>query len=59
MSHPEPAQRTPHRLALRLIETADLSREDWLSVRKTGIGGSDAAAAVGLSPYMSRLQTDE
>lgn len=56
MSHPEPAQRAPHRLALRLIETADLSREDWLSVRKTGIGGSDAAAAVGLSPYMSPLE---
>lgn len=56
MSHPEPAQRAPHRPALRLIETADLSREDWLSVRKTGIGGSDAAAAVGLSPYMSPLE---
>jgi putative phage-type endonuclease len=26
------------------------------SVRKTGIGGSDAAAAVGLSPYKSRLE---
>lgn len=56
MSHPEPARRVPHRPALRLIETADLSREDWLSVRKTGIGGSDAAAAVGLSPYMSPLE---
>ncbi|WAL83705.1 YqaJ viral recombinase family protein [Pandoraea sp. XJJ-1] len=56
MSHPEPASRDRHRPALRLIETASLSREDWLTVRKKGIGGSDAAAAVGLSPYMSRLE---
>jgi putative phage-type endonuclease len=41
---------------LRLVETKDLTREDWLSVRKNGIGGSDAAAAVGLNPYMSPLE---
>ncbi|KVN20828.1 MULTISPECIES: lambda-exonuclease family protein [unclassified Burkholderia] len=44
------------RPALRLVETKDLSRDDWLEVRKNGIGGSDAAAAVGLSPYMSPLE---
>lgn len=44
------------RPALRLVETKDLPREDWLEVRKSGIGGSDAAAAVGLSPYMSPLE---
>ncbi|WP_439892515.1 YqaJ viral recombinase family protein [Ralstonia sp. 25C] len=44
------------RPALRLVETRQLSRSDWLSVRKTGIGGSDAAAAVGLSPYKSQLE---
>ena len=44
------------RPALRLVETKDLSRDDWLEVRKSGIGGSDAAAAVGLSPYMSPLE---
>ena len=44
------------RPALRLVETKQLSRSDWLSVRKTGIGGSDAAAAVGLSPYKSQLE---
>ncbi|HDR9149377.1 endonuclease [Burkholderia vietnamiensis] len=44
------------RPALRLVETKSLSREDWLSVRKNGIGGSDAAAAVGLNPYMSALE---
>ncbi|MGF6637038.1 YqaJ viral recombinase family protein [Paraburkholderia sp. MM6662-R1] len=42
--------------ALRLINTLNLDREDWLAVRKTGIGGSDAAAAVGLNPYKSMLE---
>lgn len=56
MPHPEPVIRERHRAALRLVDTVSLSREDWLSVRKTGIGGSDAAAAVGLSPYMSSLE---
>jgi putative phage-type endonuclease len=42
--------------ALRLVDTKGLSRDDWLVVRKTGIGGSDAAAAVGLNPYMSPLE---
>lgn len=41
--------------ALRLVDTRRLERADWLEVRKTGIGGSDAAAAVGLSPYKSPL----
>ena len=27
-----------------LVDTADLSREDWLDYRRLGIGGSDAAA---------------
>ncbi|VVE89867.1 YqaJ viral recombinase family protein [Pandoraea bronchicola] len=56
MPHPEPVRRDRHRAALRLVDTVSLSREDWLSVRRTGIGGSDAAAAVGLSPYMSPLE---
>ncbi|MBC3884058.1 YqaJ viral recombinase family nuclease [Undibacterium griseum] len=42
--------------ALRLVKTNAMSREDWLSVRKTGIGSSDAAAAVGLNPYQSQLE---
>jgi putative phage-type endonuclease len=42
--------------ALRLVETRGLDRHDWLAVRRTGIGGSDAAAAVGLSPYVSQLE---
>ncbi|HCX80566.1 MAG: endonuclease [Curvibacter sp. RIFCSPHIGHO2_12_FULL_63_18] len=43
------------RPALKLVKTNDLSREDWLSVRRNGIGSSDAAAAVGLNPYKSQL----
>lgn len=42
--------------ALKLVKTNDLSREDWLSVRKGGVGSSDAAAAVGLNPYKSQLE---
>jgi putative phage-type endonuclease len=42
--------------ALRLVETRTLSRNDWLEVRRTGVGGSDAAAAVGLNPYKSALE---
>jgi putative phage-type endonuclease len=42
--------------ALRLVETRALGREEWLEVRKKGIGSSDAAAAVGLCPYKSQLE---
>ena len=44
------------RPALKLVKTTHLNREDWLAVRKGGIGSSDAAAAVGLHPYKSQLQ---
>lgn len=44
------------RPALRLVGTKQLPREDWLAVRKGGIGSSDAAAAVGLNPYKSQLE---
>lgn len=33
--------------------TANTTRREWLDLRTEGIGGSDAAAAVGLSPYES------
>lgn len=49
--------RTPRKGAsLRLVSTKDLEREDWLEVRRTGIGSSDAAAAIGLNPYQSQLE---
>ena len=44
------------RPALRLVKTQGLSREQWLEVRRGGIGSSDAAAAVGLNPYQSQLE---
>ena len=44
------------RPALKLVKTQDLDRDQWLQVRKGGIGSSDAAAAVGLNPYKSQLQ---
>ena len=44
------------RPALKLVKTQDLSRDQWLAVRKGGIGSSDAAAAVGLNPYRSQLE---
>lgn len=40
----------------RLINTKSLSREEWLAVRKQGIGSSDAAAACGIHPYLSMLE---
>ena len=51
-----PKQRSDTRPALRLVDTRKIERADWLEVRKTGIGGSDASAAVGLSPYKSQLE---
>jgi len=35
------------------ISTKDMPREEWLAHRKKGIGGSDAAAIIGLNPYAS------
>ncbi|MFT3755289.1 MAG: YqaJ viral recombinase family protein [Pseudoxanthomonas sp.] len=42
--------------ALRLADTKSIDREQWMEVRKGGIGSSDAAAAVGLNPYKSQLE---
>ena len=42
--------------AKRLVNTKSLSREEWLAVRKQGIGSSDAAAACGIHPYLSMLE---
>lgn len=33
-----------------------MGRVEWLEKRKKGIGGSDAAAILGLNPYMSNVQ---
>ena len=34
-----------------LVDTTNLSREEWLEWRRCGIGGSDAAAILGISPF--------
>ena len=52
-----PQSAKPHRsYAKRLVKTKGMSREQWLQVRKQGIGSSDAAAACGLNPHMSMLE---
>lgn len=56
MALPNDAPKQKSRPALRLVDTRRIERADWLEVRKRGIGGSDAAAAVGLSPYKSQLE---
>ena len=56
MSAIQPEQSRTRKPALKLVKTQELSRDNWLAVRRTGIGGSDAAAAVGLNPYMSALE---
>ncbi|WP_288997025.1 lambda-exonuclease family protein [uncultured Psychrobacter sp.] len=42
--------------AKRLVNTKSLNREEWLAVRKQGIGSSDAAAACGIHPFLSMLE---
>lgn len=38
-----------------MIPTGGLSRGEWLKLRKTGLGGSDAGAVCGLNPYASAM----
>lgn len=38
------------------IALAGRSREEWLRIRKTGIGGSDAGAICGVNPYSSPMK---
>lgn len=54
--NPAPINPLPTRPALRLVNTLDMQRDDWLAIRKRGIGASDAAAAIGLNPYKSPLE---
>ena len=59
-THSQVTTTTPQRphvhKAIRKLPTKDLSRQDWLEERKAGIGASEAAAAVGLSPWQSQLE---
>ncbi|QXC59355.1 YqaJ viral recombinase family protein [Aquihabitans sp. G128] len=36
-----------------IANTDELTRPDWLALRRTGLGGSDAAAALGITSYSS------
>ena len=40
-------------MVIRKIPTSNMSKEDWMKLRFTTIGGSDAAAILGLNPYKS------
>ena len=37
----------------KVCRVTDITHEQWLEYRRTGIGGSDAATVVGLNPYSS------
>ena len=39
----------------KLVNTLNLSHEEWLEWRKKGIGGSDASSVVGLNPWRSAV----
>lgn len=49
-------RKTKTPVAKRLANTKQMDYQQWLEVRKQGIGSSDAATACGLNPYMSMLE---
>lgn len=36
-----------------IVSTEGLANQDWLNYRRSGIGGSDAAAIMGASPFVT------
>src|SRR5690606_12685414 len=42
--------------AIRVVDTRELSREQWLAERKRGIGGSDAPVIAGVDPFKSPIR---
>lgn len=40
----------------KLVSTAGISHMEWLQYRKQGLGGSDAGAVCGLSPYRTAME---
>lgn len=40
----------------RLVSTLEMTHEDWLQWRRTGLGGSDIAAICGMSRYKSPME---
>lgn len=41
--------------AIPIADTKDMSREEWLELRRNGIGGSDIAGILGLNKYKSPM----
>lgn len=41
--------------AERIAELKNLSREEWLAIRMTGVGGSDISAIAGVNPWASAI----
>lgn len=37
-----------------VVDTENLTREEWLDYRRRGIGGSDVAAIMGFSPFCTK-----
>lgn len=57
LNHPPSQKSRRHNsTAKRLANTTQMNYQQWLEVRKQGIGSSDAATACGLNPYMSMLE---
>ena len=42
-------------MAIKIADTKKMTHEEWLDLRKSSIGGSDAAALVGMNQYSSAL----
>lgn len=45
----------PNNPNFNIIETNDLSHREWLDLRRSGIGGSDLAGIMGMSPYATPI----
>ena len=43
-------------MAVVLASTENISYEDWLELRKQGIGGSDASVVCGINKYKSPVE---
>lgn len=41
---------------IQLIPTKDMSRQDWLDYRQTGVGASEVGTVLGLNPYQSSVE---
>ncbi len=37
------------------VSTAEIDKKEWIKLRKSGVGGSDAGAVCGLNPYKSPM----